>query len=63
MMHVGVAGMELGKYDGLYDKFLNVFIMAAVLFLNVTLLNMLIAIMGDIYDETSEKRKKIKRET
>lgn len=37
--------------------------MVAVLVLNVTMLNMLIAIMGDIYDETSEKRKKFRRET
>lgn len=37
--------------------------MIAVLVLNVTMLNMLIAIMGDVYDEVSEKRKKIRRET
>ena len=61
MMHVGVAGMELGLYDGIYDKFLYIFFMLAVLLLNVTMLNMLIAIMGDIYDETSQRRKEIRR--
>ena len=63
MFQFGIGGPDLGWNDGRYQGILAILMILVVFIGNVTMLNMLIAIMGDIFEETTENRKKYMRIT
>ena len=52
-------GNNLTAGDSLETEFIMIFFVSATFFTQITMLNMLIAIMGDIFDQCTEIRERL----
>lgn len=63
MFELSLAAFDYSIYQGDYQMIIFILFVLSVFSLHIVFLNMLIAIMSDIYEETTDKRPRSKRQT